>query len=304
MALSAAQPELFLAIFVAVAGCVLISALIRGYQHDMLDDAGENLTGNLKVMAPGYRADPSIARGFELNESFVRIFPRIRCSVGRSECACRRSCCRNARHAASRCSASTPQTNARFRSRQRCDSGRGVDRCRRPSLAVGRRTRDAIEYGRGPSRGRDEPGRRRSQPRSGISGRRALRRIGHRARKTYAFTGLHHLQKLLGTQAVTEVSVRLRDDRYTAMAERALASEMDGLEVLSWRELEPQAAAMFEVADVGIFIWLTRPDAALAFGLINTLMTAVLERVREFGMLRALGMRPAPSSFRSSSSRY
>ena len=32
--------------------------------------------------------------------------------------------------------------------------------------------------------------------------------------------------------------------------------------------------------------------AALAFGLINSLITAVLERVREFGMLRALGMRP------------
>ena len=53
---------LFSAIFVAVAGCVLISALIRGYQHDMIDDAVANLTGNLKVLAPGYRADPSIAR--------------------------------------------------------------------------------------------------------------------------------------------------------------------------------------------------------------------------------------------------
>jgi ABC-type lipoprotein release transport system permease subunit len=110
--------------------------------------------------------------------------------------------------------------------------------------------------------------------------------------KAYAFTGLHHLQKLLGTHSVTEVSVRLRDDRYTAMADRALAAEMDGLEVLPWRELEPQAAAMFEFADVAILIWLVVLMLALAFGLINTLMTAVLERVREFGMLRALGMRP------------
>ncbi|MCX7063926.1 MAG: hypothetical protein NT024_05040 [Proteobacteria bacterium] len=61
---------LFIAILVAVAGCVLMSALIRGYQYDMMDDAVANLSGNLKVMAPGYRADPTIARGFMLDPAF------------------------------------------------------------------------------------------------------------------------------------------------------------------------------------------------------------------------------------------
>jgi ABC-type antimicrobial peptide transport system permease subunit len=67
---------------------------------------------------------------------------------------------------------------------------------------------------------------------------------------------------------------------------------MNGLEVLNWRQLDPQAAAFYEIADVGITIWYVILLLALAFGLINSLITAVLERVREFGMLRALGMRP------------
>ncbi len=110
--------------------------------------------------------------------------------------------------------------------------------------------------------------------------------------KSYAFTGIRPLQELLGTNDVTEISVRLRDDRFSAAANASLTKEMSGLEVLNWRELDPQAAAFYEIADVGITIWYVILLLALAFGLINSLITAVLERVREFGMLRALGMRP------------
>ncbi len=66
---------LFAAILVAVAGCLLTSALLRGYQHDMMDDAIANLSGNLNVTAPGYRADPSIARSFALDAAFAPDIP-------------------------------------------------------------------------------------------------------------------------------------------------------------------------------------------------------------------------------------
>jgi ABC-type lipoprotein release transport system permease subunit len=109
--------------------------------------------------------------------------------------------------------------------------------------------------------------------------------------KAYAFTGIRALQKRLDTRNVTEVSVRLRDDRFTPVADGALTQELQGLQVFNWRQLDPQAAAFFQMADVGIVIWFVTLLLALAFGLINSLITAVLERIREFGMLRALGMR-------------
>ena len=49
---------------------------------------------------------------------------------------------------------------------------------------------------------------------------------------------------------------------------------------------------MFVYADSAIFIWFLIMMGALIFGLMNTLITAVMERVKEFGMLRAVGMRP------------
>ena len=44
---------LFAAILVAVSTIVLANALIRGWQADILDAVVENLTGHVKVLAPG-----------------------------------------------------------------------------------------------------------------------------------------------------------------------------------------------------------------------------------------------------------
>ena len=60
---------------------------------------------------------------------------------------------------------------------------------------------------------------------------------------------------------------------------------------MDWQELEPQAAAMFAYVDSAVLIWFFVIMGALIFGLVNTLITAVMERIHEFGMLRALGMK-------------
>ena len=61
---------LFAAIAVAVGGVTSMNTLIRGFQEDMLDSAVSNLTGHIKIHAPGYRDDPSIQRSFELAQDF------------------------------------------------------------------------------------------------------------------------------------------------------------------------------------------------------------------------------------------
>ena len=62
---------LFSAIAVAVAGVSSANTLIRGMQYDMLNSAVENLTGHIKIHAPGYRDDPNIDKGFSLEDGFT-----------------------------------------------------------------------------------------------------------------------------------------------------------------------------------------------------------------------------------------
>ena len=64
-------------------------------------------------------------------------------------------------------------------------------------------------------------------------------------------------------------------------------------EVLSWTELDPYLGTMMRVMNGFVMVWMVVIFLALSFGLVNTLMMAVFERVREIGLMRALGMRPS-----------
>ncbi len=48
-----------------------------------------------------------------------------------------------------------------------------------------------------------------------------------------------------------------------------------------------------KVMDGFVLVWMVVIFLALSFGLVNTLMMAIFERVREIGLMRALGMRPS-----------
>jgi ABC-type lipoprotein release transport system permease subunit len=284
---------LFTAILVAIAACVLLGSLIRGMQTDMMKDAVENLSGNVKVLAPGYREDPSIERAFALDEGFRPDIPanellgwarRVRVpAVVTSERETRGISLVGINPKDERAISFLADVKIRGETLTDGSDGRillGAELAARLDTDVGRRVVVMTQGADGRNR---EAGFR-------VAG--LYDAPGTALEQTYAFTGIRPLQKLLGTNDVTEVSVRLRDDRYTTAAGHALAKEMSGLKVFDWRQLDPQAAAFFELADVGIRIWYVILLLALAFGLINSLITAVLERVREFGMLRALGMRP------------
>ncbi len=58
----------------------------------------------------------------------------------------------------------------------------------------------------------------------------------------------------------------------------------------SWREIAPELAFMQEMYSQMLYILLVIIMTALVFGIVNTMLMAVLERMRELGMLMAIGM--------------
>ena len=82
---------LLAAIVVAVGAVVCTSSLIRGFQYDMADAAVANLTGHVKILAPGYLDDPNIEKSFELAETWRPDVAEEELAGWAAGCACRRS---------------------------------------------------------------------------------------------------------------------------------------------------------------------------------------------------------------------
>lgn len=65
----------------------------------------------------------------------------------------------------------------------------------------------------------------------------------------------------------------------------------NGLEVLPWQEAIPEMVGFIEIDDAFLYIYIMVIFAVVAFAIANTFLMAVMERVREFGLLNALGLR-------------
>ena len=66
--------------------------------------------------------------------------------------------------------------------------------------------------------------------------------------------------------------------------------ESDQVVVLDWEEMMPQLVQFVIVDDAANYIFLLLILIMVVFGILNTVLMSVLERTREFGLLRALGL--------------
>lgn len=65
------------------------------------------------------------------------------------------------------------------------------------------------------------------------------------------------------------------------------------LKVLTWEEMIPMIAQMMRFQNGMIFVVMTIVLIVVAAGILNTLMMSVIERIREFGLMMALGTKPS-----------
>ena len=112
----------------------------------------------------------------------------------------------------------------------------------------------------------------------------------------FAFVTLPAAQSLLGLgNRVSTVALRLQDrgQAETIAAELAERLGMRAVAALPWRKLLPEVAQMIDYVRMNLRLIIGIGFGVVAIGVMNTLLMAVMERIREFGIMMALGTRPA-----------
>ena len=291
------------AIFIGVASMIFLASLMRGMMAGMVANAIDNLTGHIRIQDPAYRIDPSIDHRIDIPQELIEVINPILPQDAHLTLRLRA----DAVISTSRESAGVVLVGIESESEKKCSflgkaaiegSMPAVDR--RNGLLIGH----ALMEKMGTHLGRKVV--LMSQAADGETASQAFRIKGiyrtemAATEKAYIFAPLATVQQMLGVgSGITEVSISLDqggglyDDLQPLTA--ALNQKLQKLKVQAedWRQMLPAMDAYLKMFNGMMYIWYLVVFVAMGFGLVNTVLMAVYERMREFGLLKALGMRSA-----------
>ncbi len=285
------------AIATGVWAMVFMSALMRGMVDDMVLDAIHQLPGHVQIHERGYRDDPSVVNSMEppapalrraLQESSVVAW------AGRVVVPAVISSERDSRGV--KLAGIDPQAEDGLTAMSdNIIKGRFLTGDRDKGILIGAKLARRLETGLG----------KRlvvmSQDPDNEIVDRGFRIVGiykaklEAAEEATVYVGRGLLQDMLKIDGrLSEIAVLGHDYRDVEELRAQLVAAADpGLEVLSWHELDSYVGTLLKVMDGFVLVWTVVIFLALSFGLVNTLVMAVFERVREIGLMQALGMRPS-----------
>ncbi|MCP4114159.1 MAG: ABC transporter permease [Desulfobacteraceae bacterium] len=286
------------AVVIGVWSMVFFGALMRGMVDDMIDNGKSTLTGDIQIHAMGYRDDPSIEQSMAPPKTFEAMVQKLFPKTTRM---------------ASRIRVFGVVSNAR---NSRGITLVGIDPLKEPGVSfIGNTPMEGeflkphddrgILLGRammetlGTSTGKKVILMSRDTNNEIVS--RAFRIRGsfraemQATEKRFAFISLRAARTMLNAHSlVSEIAIKLPPDEdaqaYAELLKTRLSST--GHEILTWQDLLPMFKGYLELFDNFMLIWYGVIFVAMGFGIVNTTLMAVFERIREFGLLKALGMKP------------
>ena len=288
---------IMIAVIIGVWNMVFLGALMRGIVIEMVNNGISTLTGDIQVHQKGFRDDPVVENSIKSPEMLKNILDNNLPSDAVWTSRVRVSAiANNARHSSGvtlvgidpeREAAVSFIGDAVIR-------GSYLQPDDKNGILVGQALADKFET---------RLGRKlilMSQDTSREIASRSFRISGtfkaelEATEKKFVFVNMPVLQQMLKLHnGISEVSIILPDHQDVNHVKNTLNAELpSNHEASAWRELLPMLDAYLKIYDGFILIWYLVVFIAMGFGIVNTTLMAVFERMREFGLLKSLGMKP------------
>ncbi len=288
---------MLLAIAVGARAMIFMTALMRGMVDEMIRDGIDSLPGYVQIHHTGFRDDPSIDNSLKAPGPELLLALESSAASGwtsRVRVPAMISSERDSRGITLLGVDPAGEIAIGF-DLDNMVEGRFLDSSEDTGLVVGRKLLERLET---------SLGKRvvvmSQDPENNVTDR-GFRIVGvykaslESQEENFVYGGRSNIQSLLKTGSmVSEIAIaghdyRAVDDLLTIIT----GASPPGSEVLPWMELESYLSSMMNMMDGFVLVWIIVIFLALSFGLINTLMMAVFERIREIGLMQALGMRPS-----------
>ena len=286
------------AVVIGVWSMVMLGSLMRGIAVGMVNNGISTLTGHIQIHHKGYRDDPAIENSITdpmvVDRTLGKILPagavwtaRVRVNAVAS----------NARHSSGVTLVGVdPSSEAKVSFIGTAISqGRYLNADDRNGIVIGEALMKKFDT---------KPGRKlvlMSQDTQREIASRAFRIVGvfraemEATEKQFVFVLQQASRKMLRLgEGISEISILLpgKPDNPEVYNQLKATLPPEQFEVNTWRELLPFQTAYLKILDGFMWIWYLVVFVAMGFGIVNTTLMAVFERMREFGLLKALGMKP------------
>ena len=284
------------AISVGVWAMIFMTALMRGMVDDMLNQGIQNLPGHIQIHHPDYRDDPSIVNSMDAPDG--RLLEALNNAAtgqwtGRIKVPAVIASERENRGI--NLLGVEPEAETIITGiGNRIIEGRFLNGSDDEGLVIGAKLVDRLEtrLGKRVVVMSQDPQNNIAERGFKIVGVYSADMPGLEEFNVYAARGT--IQQLLniGSQ-LSEIAIIDEDFRdIDALYHAIKQATPESLEIKAWYELDSYLKYMLNMMDGFVLVWVVIIFLALSFGLVNTLVMAVFERIREIGLIQALGMRP------------